>query len=194
MDGHHCGSKGKFLKEKHWVPSVGTSSPEPDLKLEAFSALQWHLVFLVKTQNFVTCEGRRLASLHINSCICQTYCIIHTICQVTCFRCPISARVNQHPKHAYLDLFQWGFLVTILSSKNVRFWTGGPWFRLGTWFWNLYHGTEGGGVLVQTRLQFQRSKIVIWGSMSAPLVHFGKLRISKWFLGVCQSCWRKLLV
>jgi len=32
--------KGKFLKEKHWVPSVGTGSPKPDLKLEAFSALQ----------------------------------------------------------------------------------------------------------------------------------------------------------
>jgi len=40
MDGHHCGSKGKLLKEKHWVPSVGTGSPKPDLKLEAFSALQ----------------------------------------------------------------------------------------------------------------------------------------------------------
>jgi hypothetical protein len=132
--------------------------------LGAFSALQWHLVFLVKTETFATCEGCRLASLHIlhiKSCICQTYCLIHTICQVKRFRYAISARVNQHPKHAYLDLFQWGFLVTILSSRNVRFWTGGPWFRLGTWFWDLYHGTEGGGVLVQKGLQgcnFNREK------------------------------------
>jgi len=40
MDGHCCGSKEKFLKEKHWVPSVCTGLPKPDLKLEAFSALQ----------------------------------------------------------------------------------------------------------------------------------------------------------
>jgi len=60
------------------------------------------------------------------------------------------ARVNQHP-HWYLDLFEWGLLVEILSSKSDRFELIDPdgiviVFRNNlNEFWGFYQGTNMGG-------------------------------------------------